>query len=210
MDILVALDGSSWSDAVTRMAIELCRNAPRPPRLTAIHVVSVVRLSGRRLRDLAGFLGFEPVIVPEKVEAFYQKRGKDILGAFAQACDEAGVAHREILEQGNVVERLVHHGDQADLVLIGARGERELSWPGMGGITVERVVKDLETRVMVVPQDQGPLTGILLSYDGQVVASEIMASQQHVKDLGATEANPFTTATNVRASRRASRRSTTI
>ena len=33
---------------------------------------------------------------------------------------------------------------------------------------------------------------ILLSYDGQVVASEIMASQQHVKDLGATEANPFT------------------
>ena len=33
---------------------------------------------------------------------------------------------------------------------------------------------------------------ILLSYDGQVVASEIMASQQHVKDLGTTEANPFT------------------
>jgi len=183
MDILVALDGSSWSDAVTRMAIELCRNAPRPPRLTAIHVVSVVRLSGRRLRDLAGFLGFEPVIVPEKVEAFYRQRGEDILSAFGETCDEAGVAHREILEQGNVVERLVHHGDQADLVLIGARGERELAWPGMGGTTVERVVKDLETRAMVVPQEQGPLTGILLSYDGSAGSAKALRATRHLLEF---------------------------
>jgi nucleotide-binding universal stress UspA family protein len=183
MDILVALDGSIWSDAVTRMAIELARNASRPTRLTAVHVVSVVRMSGRRLRDLAGFLGFEPVIVPERVEDFYRQRGRDILDSFAAACEEAGVSHREVLEQGNVVERLVHHGDQCDLVLIGARGDRELAWPGMGGTTVERVVKNLETRALVVPQDQGPLTGLLLSYDGSDGSARALKASRHLLEL---------------------------
>ncbi len=183
MDILVALDGSPWSDAATRTAIELCRNAPSPPRLTAIHVVSVVKLSGKRLRDLAGFLGFEPVIVPEKVEAFYQQRGRDILDAFARACEEAGVRHREVLEQGNVVERLVHHGDQADLVVIGARGDREIAWPGMGGTTAERVVKHLETRALVIPKDQGPLTGILLSYDGSAGSAKALRATRHLLEF---------------------------
>jgi nucleotide-binding universal stress UspA family protein len=183
MDILVALDGSIWSDAVTRMAIELARDTERPTRLTAIHVVSVVRMSGKRLRDLAGFLGFEPVIVPEKVEAFYRQRGQDILDGFAEACEEAGVVHRELLEQGNVVERLVHHGDKSDLVLIGARGDRELAWPGMGGTTVERVVKNLETRALVVPQDQGPLTGILLGYDGSDGSAKALRATRHLLEL---------------------------
>ncbi len=180
MDILVALDGSPWSDAVTKMAIGLCQGAATPPRLTAIHVVSVVRLSGRKLRDLAGFLGFEPVIVPERVEAFYRQRGEEILATFAQACDAAGVAHRELLEQGNVVDRLVHHGDQADLVLIGARGDRELEWPGLGGTTVERVVKHLETHALVIPQHQGPLTGILLSYDGSAGAAKALRATRNL------------------------------
>ncbi len=183
MDIMVALDGSPWSDAATRMALELCRGAARPPRLTAIHVVSVVRMSGRRLRDLAGFLGFEPVIVPEKVEAFYRQRGQDLLDRFGQACDEAGLEHRLILEQGNVVERLVHHGDQADLVFIGARGERELAWPGMGGNTVQRVVRDLETRALVVPRDQGALTGIILGYDGSPGAAKALRATRHMLEL---------------------------
>jgi nucleotide-binding universal stress UspA family protein len=180
MDILVALDGSPWSQAVTRMALGLCRSAESPPRLTAIHVVSVVRMSGQRLRDLAGFLGFEPVLVPEKVETFYRQRGQEILDAFGAACDEAGIPHRCILEQGNVVERLVHHGDQADLVIIGARGDRELAWPGMGGNTVERVVKGLETRALVVPKDQGALTGILLGYDGSAGASKALRATRHL------------------------------
>lgn len=183
MDILVALDGSPWSDAVTRMAIELCRGAVKPPRITAIHVVSVVKLSGRRLRDLAGFLGFEPVIVPERVEAFYRQRGEDILARFSETCEAAGVPHRVILEQGNVVERLTHHGDQADLVLIGARGDRELAWPGRGGTTVERVVKHLETHALVVPRDQGPLTGILLSYDGSAGSAKALRATRHLLEF---------------------------
>ncbi len=180
MDILVALDGSPWSEAATRVAIDLCRAAATPPRLTAVHVVSVVRLSGRRMRDLAGFLGFEPVIVPEKVEAFYRQRGQEILDRFSAACEAAKVPHKVLLEQGNVVDRLVHHGDQADLVLIGARGERELGWPGLGGNTVERVVRGLETRVLVVPRDQGPLTGVVLGYDGSAGSSKALRATRHL------------------------------
>jgi nucleotide-binding universal stress UspA family protein len=180
MDILVALDGSVWSEAATRLALDLCRQAPTPPRLTAVHAVSVVRMSGRRLRDLAGFLGFEPVIVPEKVEAFYRQRGEEILATFRAACEEAGVSCRTVLEQGNVVERLVHHGDQADLVILGARGERELAWPGMGGTTVERVVKQLETQALVVPRDQGPLTGIALAYDGSAGSAKALRATRHL------------------------------
>ena len=204
MDILVALDGSVWSEAATRVALQLCRGAATPPRLTAIHVVSVARMTGRRLRDLAGFLGFEPVIVPEKVEAFYRHRGQEILATFAQACEQAGVSHRTVLEQGNVVDRLVHHGDQADLVIIGARGDRELAWPGMGGTTVDRVVKPLETHALVIPRDQGSITGIMLAYDGSSGSAKALRATRHLLqfvrvpvhavhiDQGAVKASPLT------------------
>jgi len=180
MDILLALDGSPWSDAATRLALQLASGAPEPTRLTAVHVVSVVRLSGRRLRDLAGFLGFEPVLVPEKVETYYQQRGQNMLDSFARACEQAGVAHRQILDQGNVVERIVHHGDQADMVILGARGERELGWPGHGGGTAERVVKALETRVIVTPREQEPLRGIVLGYDGSAGAAKALRATRHL------------------------------
>ncbi len=65
-------------------------------------------------------------------------------------------------------------------MIVGARGDRELAWPGMGGTTVERVVKQLETRALVVPQDQGELTGILLSYDGSAGSAKALRATRHL------------------------------
>lgn len=186
MDILVGLDGTPWSEAATRAALSCLGGERSRHRLTGLHVLSVTRRSGRHLRDLASFLGFEPVLVPEQVEAFYRRYGDQILATFTEACTAAGVAGRPLLEQGNAAERLVRHGDRADLVFLGARGEGELDWPGHGGTTVERVVRSLGSPAIVVPQDQGPLTGILLSYDGSDGAARALRATRLL--LGAIQA----------------------
>ncbi len=179
-DILVALDGSPWSEAATRVAVQLASGDAPVRRVIGVHVVSVVRMTGRRLRDLAGFLGFEPVIVPGKVETFYQDRGRRILAEFEETCRAAGVGCRTVLEQGNVTECLVRLGDQVDLVVIGARGERELGWPGHGGNTVERVVKTLETSALVVPREQQGLRAVALGYDGSAGAAKALRATRHL------------------------------
>ena len=69
MRILVALDESRWSAAAATTALRLASASPKDVDLCAVHVVSVAHLSGVLLRDLAGLMGFEPVLVPEKVAA---------------------------------------------------------------------------------------------------------------------------------------------
>lgn len=183
LDVLVPLDGSAWSDAAARFAISLGSRAPRISRLTGLHVVGVMRVTGRLLQDLAGLIGFEPVVVPEDVEAYYRERGERFLADFARRCEEAGLPCESLLDQGNVVDRIVHRGSYSDLVVLGARGVTEENHPGHGGRTVERVVRRVATTVMSVPKDFGEVSGVVLGCDGSEGSAKAMRSTRHLVEL---------------------------
>jgi nucleotide-binding universal stress UspA family protein len=70
-----------------------------------------------------------------------------------------------------------------DLVVMGARGETELVYPGYGGGTLERVVKSLSTSVVVVPRVVEPTRGILLGYDGSAGAVRALRAVRHLLQL---------------------------
>ncbi len=183
LDITVALDGSPASLAASRVALALASGAAPISRVTGLHILSVMRLTGRVLQDLAGLLGFEPVLVPERVEGYYRSRGLEFLSGLEESCRLAGVRHRSVLDQGNVVERIVHHGDQADLGVMGARGLTEEAFPGHGGGTVERVVRSMSSTCMVIPQDQEPIKGLVLGFDGSDGASHALRSARHLVEI---------------------------
>ena len=52
---------------------------PGEARIDVLYVLSVSKRKGRFLRDLSGMMGFEPVLVPEAVEAWYEERGREFL-----------------------------------------------------------------------------------------------------------------------------------
>ena len=183
LDILVAVDGSEGGAAATRMALELAAGARSISTITGLHVVSVMRLKGRLLEDIAGLLGFQPVLVPERVEAFYQQRGEVILQEFERSCSQAGVKHRTVLAQGNTVDLILHHGERADLVVLGARGLTDEIYPGHGGRTAERVVKNLSATALLVPREMQAIRGLVLCYDGSDGSSKALRSARHLVEI---------------------------
>ncbi len=166
--VLVALDGSEHALSAARAAIGFAVRVPEV-RLTAVHVVNVSAAQGRFLADLAGLMGREPLLVPANVEEAFRRRGQGLLDAFSARCGKAGVSCRTVLDQGSVLERLVHHGSAADLVVAGTRGETTEAYEGHPG-TLERVIKRLPTPVLLVPSGPLVVKRLTLAYDGSAGA----------------------------------------
>lgn len=188
MRILVALDESRWSAAAATTALRLASACPADVDLCAVHVVPVAPLSGVLLRDLAGLMGFEPVLVPEQVEAVYRTRGQALLERFAARCASAGISHQVLLDSGNTVNRLVHHAGDCDLVICGVRGEQEEQDPGTGGGTLERLVKRCPVSLLIVNDTAPRLERVAIGYDGSEGAQGALKAVRHLAEVIAFEA----------------------
>ncbi len=164
--LLVGLDESPWGQAAAQTALRIAELSATPRRLVGLHVVGVTHLSGDLVRDLAGLLGFEPVLVPEQVELVYRRRGTRLLRRFEAQAKARGIECRTLLETGAQVPRLVHHAAGADLTLLGVRGESEEQDPGTGGGRVERFVKHAPNSVLVTGNKPVALSGVTLGFDG--------------------------------------------
>jgi nucleotide-binding universal stress UspA family protein len=183
MHLLVGLDESPWSLAAQQTAVDIAVRAPEQVRLTGLHVVSVRHPTGDVIADLAGLLGFEPVMVPEKVEAVYQARGERFLESFRARCSEVSVECGGILDQGAQLARLAHHAASVDLVVLGARGETEVAWRGQGGSKVEKLIRSAPADVLVVPRTVRPIEAITVGFDGTEGARRALRSARKLARL---------------------------
>lgn len=181
--ILVPLDESSWSRSAAEVAIWIARRGGRSVHLVGLHVVNVTQIRGRLLEDLGGLLGFEPVVVPDQVERHYVHRGERLLARFGEVCEAAGVPWRTVLDRGPVADRLVHHGDQHDLVVMGLRGETEERFPGQGGGSAERVLRKAASSTLVVPRDQHAISGLVLGFDGSAGAGRALRAVSRLAEI---------------------------
>ena len=183
MRILVALDESRWSAAAATTALRLASASPKDVDLCAVHVVSVAHLSGVLLRDLAGLMGFEPVLVPEKVAAVYRTRGQALLDRFSARCQAAGLSHSTHLERGNTVTRLVHYANDCDLMICGVRGEEEELDPGTGGGTLERLVRRSPISMLIVSDTAPRLERVAIGYDGSEGSQCAVKAVRHLAEV---------------------------
>lgn len=164
--VVVALDGSPCSEAAALTARRLAGLAPDLVRLHAVHVVNVSHFRGDWVQGLAGLLGWEPVLVPEQVEAAFRQRGEQLLRDFQQECHDQGLELRTSLVQGAVAPELVHLSSQADLLIVGLRGQTDLEYPGRGGGTLATVLRQCSTSVLLVGRNPLRFQRVLLGYDG--------------------------------------------
>jgi len=165
-NILVPIDESRFARNVASHAIALASRAAGPVTLVGLHIVNVTRTRGRLLKDIAGVLGAEPMVVPARVERHFVQRGEALLEAFAAQAAAAGVSARTELDRGAVAERLGQHAAAHDLVMMATRGETEEEFPGQGGGTAERVVRRLVTDAVLLPGEGGLPVDIAVGFDG--------------------------------------------
>jgi len=165
-NILLPVDESPPFEAAFATAIKLAAIAGPAVRIDAFYVLSVSKRKGRLVQDLSGMLGFEPVLVPEKVEAWYRERGERLLADVVERAKQHDRPVKGIWDQGAVVERISHHAAGTDLLIAGVGDDGAVALSGQGEITADRFLKRMTTTVMLLANRVGDFSGICLGYDG--------------------------------------------
>lgn len=163
--LLLCTDGSPMADTATDYTAWLA--AKLHARVRALYVTDIRLLEGPLLADFSGALGAQPysALLPKLQEVQREKAGA-ILQSAAQRCRDRGVTCDTLHETGRLVHILLAEEEQADLVVLGQRGEHA-EWTGdLLGSSVERMVRASQKPCLVTPEKFREITRLLLAYDG--------------------------------------------
>ena len=179
-NILLPVDESPAFEAAFTTALALAEASSGEATIDALYILSVSKRTGRFLEDLSGMMGFEPVIVPEKVESWYRKQGEMLLSSVVERAHSRGVPARSVWDQGAVLERVANHASAADLVVAGVGEDGVVALSGQGECTADRFLKNCGTTALMVPAAQVNFSGICLGFDGSDGANAALRSTRRL------------------------------
>ncbi|MFT5394280.1 MAG: nucleotide-binding universal stress UspA family protein [Gammaproteobacteria bacterium] len=170
--IIALVDGSVYSQSV-------CDHAAWSARQTGM-AIEVVHVLGRRdvssqPANLSGSIGLgaRSALLEELAEldaqraVLGQRRGRAILDDARARINDAGVADVSTrLRNGEIVETVDELEEEADLVVIGKRGEAADFDKLHLGSNLERVVRSSRRPVLVASRAFSPITKCLIAFDG--------------------------------------------
>ena len=184
-NILLGTDGSPAAGVAADYAIWFAHKLKA--RLAALYVTDIRILEGPLLADLSGALGAQPYpgLLPQ-VQEIQREKADMILGAVAQKAAAKGVPCNVTHETGNLVQTMLTHERQADVVVLGQHGEHAPWSGGHLGSSVERVVRASVKPCLVTPETFQGISHLLLAYDGSAESHKALrAGLQLAGDLGA-------------------------
>ncbi len=170
--LLAVIDGSIYSASVCEHAAWIAEQSP-----TDIEVVHVL---GRRdvssePSNLSGSIGLgaRSALLEELAELdaqkarLAQKRGRAILEDAETLLKERGVLKVSTkLRNGEIVETVQALENDAQLIVIGKRGEAADFDTGHLGSNIERVVRSTRLPVFVASRSFKPISKVLVAFDG--------------------------------------------
>jgi len=162
--ILLAVDGSVYTDAVVTYGLDLAQ------KLKAhIRVYSIVDV---RIYDWVlntGAEGYMPVIPSnmfhEESHKFHNERADTLLTKVGEQIKKAGLSFDSGKLEGSPVELICDLARQVDLVIMGARGDYARWGDRLLGATVESVSRQIQTPLMIVDKTYVPFKSLTCAYD---------------------------------------------
>ena len=179
-NILLPVAESPAFEGAFSTALALAEASDGEALLDALYVLSVSKRTGRFLEDLSGMLGFEPVLVPETVEAWYREQGEALLASVVSRAEAQGVTTRAVWDQGAVLERVVNHASAADLVVAGVGEDGVVALSGQGECTADRFLKHCGTTALMTPGGPVNFSGICLGFDGSDGSNAALRSSRRL------------------------------
>jgi nucleotide-binding universal stress UspA family protein len=176
-NILVALDGSRFSECATRHAIDLAK----------IHGATV---TGTGIIDVAG-IERDSIYVPlggsyykkqldEVRESQARERVETLLDVFEKTCAAEGVEVLRQVESGTPIKRIYLDSLFSDIVLLGLRTYFIFGSGDEGGSTLRDLVRETIRPVLAVPETCRPIKQILLATDFSPACSRLAYFLSHV------------------------------
>jgi nucleotide-binding universal stress UspA family protein len=171
--LLIATDGSVYADVATECGAWLA--ARLRARITVLYVIDARRLAGHFIRNISEILeSFPSEGIADRVRDYYRKQGNEALKRAASICERYRVTCQTDLQTGNVVKIVAEAAADADLLVIGARGEDEEFETGFLGSVAEKLVRKVNRPVLLTRLQFREFRRAVLAYDGSAAAREAM------------------------------------
>jgi len=170
------IDGSIYAESVCDHIAWIAKKAESS--VTIMHVIGRRDLASEPV-NLSGNIGLgaRTAILDELAELDAQKarvslkRGRLLLDEAKSRLDAAGVANVETkLRNGDLVDTVLEFEADADLIVIGKRGEGADFATMHLGSNLERVVRSTHKPIVVASRAFKPIEKMLIAYDGGTMA----------------------------------------
>ncbi|HEX9785915.1 MAG TPA: universal stress protein [Opitutaceae bacterium] len=185
--ILVCTDGSAYGQVCCQYAGWL--SGRTGAAVEVLYVSDLRQFEVPLIADLSGSLGIQPYqAILRQLQELEEKKAAVVLENASRTVSEAG-AKGEVIgshKTGLLVDCLTDHEAEADLVLLGKRGENANFATEHLGSTMERVVRASTRPCLVTSRSFKPVSRLLVSYDGGAScgkAIDFLASSDAFKGL---------------------------
>ena len=174
--LLALIDGSIYSHSVCDHAAWVARQTGAG--IEVLHVLGrrdtssvPANLSGNLSVDARDTLLAELVSLDEQKSKLAQKRGRILLSDAKERLTEAGISEvTTTLRNGDLVETVAEFEIDADLVVLGKRGEAADMATLHLGSNLERVARSSKRPILVASRAFKPIKRFLIAFDGGVSA----------------------------------------
>lgn len=170
--LIAVIDGSTYSESVCDHAAWIAGRNGQP--VVVVHVLGRRDVSSEPA-NLSGSIGLgaRSELLSELAELdaqkarLAQKRGRAILDGARARLETAGVAEVSTrLRHGELLETVEEFEDDAQLLVIGKRGEAADFTGDHLGSNLERVVRATNKLVLVASRSFQPIKRVLIAFDG--------------------------------------------
>lgn len=161
-NIVVPLDGSSFSWSAARHAIQIAQKCRAT--IHGVSITDVKIIEGQLLDDLN--------IDAATAQTLYQDKGRMLLEQLERECKTAGVTFQTALTSGMVPGSIIRTASEveAELIVMGKKGVNS-QWTGpLLGSTAESVVRQAKRPVLLTSEEYTPIETVYVAYDGAFVS----------------------------------------
>ncbi len=171
--ILVCTDGSAYSDTACDYALHLAGKIRA--HVAGLHVLDSRVLEGPLMADISGWLGASPYADQlQQFREMLENKGTAIAEALEKKAADAGLTVECTVKMGHPARVILDAEVNAELVVIGHRGEHAEFAGDAAGSIADRVVRHSDKPCLLTPKDFKPVNKILVAYDGSSLASKAL------------------------------------
>lgn len=190
--LVAVIDGSIYSSSVCEHAAWIANRAGS--EIDVVHVLGR-RNASSEPSNLSGSIGLgaRSALLSELAELdaqkarLAQKRGRAILDDAESLLGSRGVTQVHTrLRNGEIVDTVTDLEGDADLLVLGKRGEGADFDTGHLGSNLERVIRSSHKPVLVAARAFKPISRVLFAFDGgksSLKAVEFFSQRKHYNDL---------------------------
>jgi nucleotide-binding universal stress UspA family protein len=176
--VLLAVDGSAFTEPVIQYGIEIARKFD-----AYLRILTVIDIRIFEWAVAIGVEGFAPIIpssgYQEESQKLLDQKAEEVLKKTEKILNKSNVKFELDKESGNPIDVICDKARLVDLVVMGARGEFAKWSDKMLGATLEATTRLSIKPVFICPKSYRQLKKIMVSYDGSENACKALSVAAH-------------------------------